>query len=539
MSDSHSTTPAPSGKPVKPSADFPLFAHATKRWAKKINGKMYYFGRWDDPEGALRAYQAFLSGNDLIPTPADATPATPLTPVGAGGSPKPAKPDKPSADFPLFAHASGQWAKKVKGRIYYFGSWSDPLAALEKYNQVKGDLEAGKEPTRPVKPRRPDSPIKPNKPYADFPLFAHATGQWAKKIRGTLHYFGTWSDPDAALENYLAKKEALEAGRTPRAESDPESLAVKDIANAFLKAKEDARDAGELSPRTWLDYRSIMVMMVDGLGKRRSVADLQPQDFATLKYKLAKRNGPSRLCTIIQVIRCAFKYAYDSDILDRPIRFGPVFKRASKKTLRLQRRKDGPNTYTAGEIRRLIDAAGPTMKAMILLGINCGFGNNDCGTLPLSAVDLHAGLIDYPRPKTGVARRCALWPETVQAIREATANRPEPKEAGDTGLVFLTKYGTGWSKEINAGPVTQEMRKLLKKLGIDGHRNFYTLRHTFRTVADGSKDQPAIYWIMGHEVPDMSSVYRESISDDRLRAVADHVRKWLFPSLTLVKTAGE
>jgi hypothetical protein len=33
---------------------------------------------------------------------------------------------------------------------------------------------------------------------------------------------------------------------------------------------------------------------------------------------------------------------------------------------------------------------------------------------------------------------------------------------------------------------------------------------------------------MGHEVPHMSAVYRETISDERLRAVADHVRAWLF-----------
>jgi mono/diheme cytochrome c family protein len=33
---------------------------------------------------------------------------------------------------------------------------------------------------------------------------------------------------------------------------------------------------------------------------------------------------------------------------------------------------------------------------------------------------------------------------------------------------------------------------------------------------------------MGHEGPHMSVMYRETISDERLRAVADYVRGWLF-----------
>jgi len=33
---------------------------------------------------------------------------------------------------------------------------------------------------------------------------------------------------------------------------------------------------------------------------------------------------------------------------------------------------------------------------MMLLGVNIGFGNADCGTLSLSALDLEGGWIDYP-----------------------------------------------------------------------------------------------------------------------------------------------
>jgi integrase len=120
----------------------------------------------------------------------------------------------------------------------------------------------------------------------------------------------------------------------------------------------------------------------------------------------------------------------------------------------------------------------------------------------------------------------------VAALREALASRPAPKEPADATLVFVTRYGGRWAKATGDGPVTKETRKLLKRLGINGRKglNFYTLRHTFRTVADEARDQPAADYIMGHEVPHMSSVYRETISDARLKAVSDHVRTWLFPT---------
>ena len=77
---------------------------------------------------------------------------------------------------------------------------------------------------------------KPSKPYPEFPLFAHATGRWAKKIRGKMHYFGPWNDPGGALAKYLEQKDALSAGRKPREAGD--GTRVKDLCNQFLSAKQ-------------------------------------------------------------------------------------------------------------------------------------------------------------------------------------------------------------------------------------------------------------------------------------------------------------
>jgi integrase len=377
-----------------------------------------------------------------------------------------------------------------------------------------------------------DKTTKPAKPYPDFPLFPHATGQWAKKIRGRMHYFGPWADPDAALNNYLEKKNALHAGRKPR--EDMGGLTVKELANRFLNAKQALVDGGELSPRTWACYKESCDAVVAAFGRSRLVSDIDPEDFSRLRNRLAKRYGPHGLGTRIQCVRCAFKYAFDCGLIDRPVRYGPDFKRPSKKTLRLHRAAQGPKLFTREEILLLLLIAPVHLEAMILLGINCGFGNADCGTLPIPAMNLPRGLIDFPRPKTGIPRRCPLWPETVDALRAVLAKRKEPKDQDAAGLVFITKRGAAWHSDkkgsLSGRPITHEFAKLLKQLGINGRKGlgYYALRHTHRTVADEAKDQPAADYIMGHEVPHMSSIYRETISDERLRTVTDHVRAWLF-----------
>ena len=52
MSKSDSTARGFADKPIKPYPEFPFLPHATKRWAKKIRGRMHYSGPWDDSDVA-------------------------------------------------------------------------------------------------------------------------------------------------------------------------------------------------------------------------------------------------------------------------------------------------------------------------------------------------------------------------------------------------------------------------------------------------------------------------------------------------------
>jgi integrase len=123
----------------------------------------------------------------------------------------------------------------------------------------------------------------------------------------------------------------------------------------------------------------------------------------------------------------------------------------------------------------------------------------------------------------------------VAAIREALAARPEPRDkVADAQTAFLQPSGRRWVRHTESSRsdnVGVRFAELLKRKGLyrDGI-GFYALRHVFRTVADAARDPVATDLIMGHADPSMGGHYRERIEDSRLRAVAEHVRQWLFGS---------
>lgn len=129
---------------------------------------------------------------------------------------------------------------------------------------------------------------KPEKPRPDFPLFPHATGRWAKKVRGKLHYFGPWEDPKGALENWLADKDDLLAGRVPR-RKDENALTLGAVVNRYLVAKRDDVEAGELTSRTHQDQFFACERILKHFGVHRLMSDVRQEDFAGYRKSLVNR----------------------------------------------------------------------------------------------------------------------------------------------------------------------------------------------------------------------------------------------------------
>ena len=63
---------------------------------------------------------------------------------------KPAKPPKPYPGFPLPAHPAGQWCKTINYKLYYFGVWDEPDAAVKKYQHDAPLIKAGLDPKSPL-----------------------------------------------------------------------------------------------------------------------------------------------------------------------------------------------------------------------------------------------------------------------------------------------------------------------------------------------------------------------------------------------------
>lgn len=134
-------------------------------------------------------------------------------------------------------------------------------------------------------------------------------------------------------------------------------------------------------------------------------------------------------------------------------------------------------------------------RCLLLLGLNLAYGQTDMSRLKPSMIGPD-GIVSNPRPKTGMRRWGALWPETLAVLGE------------------LFNRGA-----VNRRAIDAAMRRVMSP----GHSP-YDLRHTFATIGDQCADSRAVDCVMGHTSGKIREGYQHGIDTQRLFAVADFVR---------------
>jgi hypothetical protein len=359
---------------------------------------------------------------------------------------------------------------------------------------------------------------KPGKPSPDFPLFAHNSGKWAKKIKGQTFYFGRWDAPDEALAEYqsfLSKRSSapvllVSSGKT-----------VRYCCNLFLTGYAAKVDSGEKRPRTFADLKRTCVRMVRVFGADVDIESLSIDDFTRFKADVAKTWNPVAVGNEITRAKSVLNWLAKNKHT-AVVETGPDFRKPPKIVARRYRRTRGKKMYSPKEILSIMDEAGVQMRAMILLGINCGYQNADCESLTIEQAKLamQTGWLDVPRSKTEVDRRAYIWKQTRHAIARTLARRPSTSSEA----VFVLPDGRPFS--ASNGDIAKRFRSARDYAGIRSG-GYSWLRKTFETVSGASKDQVAVDFIMGHVDSTMAGVYRQEIQDERLIAVAKVVHRWL------------
>jgi len=375
----------------------------------------------------------------------------------------------------------------------------------------------------------------------DYPLTPHPIGYWCKKVAGKQHRFGKLADPEAALEKWLDQKEDLQAGRQPATEAD--GVTVRSLAKRYLAASLQRVNDGEIGHTTYRIYKRAVDESCDVLGDRL-VSSLQPDDFAKLRKAIAEHLTGHGLKAAITFTRAMFKYGVENHIIDQP-RYGTEFKIPGQKALRRLAADKPEKFFDRQQILTMLDRdkiAGyfqrnrVAWRAMILMAVNCGFSSIDISEIPAAVVDLDAGRFQFQRPKTLVDRPGILWPETCAAIREYLKVKPHAKR-GHGWRLFINSAGSPWIKQGTADStrtdvITITFRRYLQRLGFYTRGcNFGTFRHTFATIGSETGERYALERLLGHVADGITERhYIEFVSDDRLKRVTDHVRKWLFRS---------
>ena len=358
-----------------------------------------------------------------------------------------------------------------------------------------------------------------------FPLTPHPSGQYCKKIKGRMRYFGT--DKKQALERYLGQATYLHGCQRSMQTASNGKMTLKELCDLYLKYQESRVFADKLTPKHYNDQTGCVRKLNSFLGRERKIESILTLDLQNYKRRLqGSYRSVHRQNLHISVMKAMFHWARRNDILESI----PNIDAISKGKIIVDQEK---YTFDSQQINKLLSGADVKMRAMIWLGLNCGFGCTDCGKLKWKDLYFKHSRVKLARNKTGIRRNLPLWPETIKALKELSRSGQ---------LVFYTSEGHPWVTTVvktksngereytPVNRITPTFSRLMKKVGIHAPKGtgFYALRRTAATIAARSGDPFAVQRLLGHVDLTMATRYVQDVSEQTDRVI-ENSRKYVLP----------
>ena len=105
-----------------------------------------------------------------------------------------------------------------------------------------------------------------------YPLTRHQTGQYCKKIKGKMYYFG--SDKKQALQRYLEHAAHLYGNQGNSTKPINENMTLKQLCDMYLKYQFSKVQANSLTARHHNDQVASLNKLMSILGRSREIKDI-------------------------------------------------------------------------------------------------------------------------------------------------------------------------------------------------------------------------------------------------------------------------
>jgi integrase len=332
-----------------------------------------------------------------------------------------------------------------------------------------------------------------------------------------MYYFG--SDKKQALERYMYQATYLHGCQNNLQQQKPtgDNMTLKQLCDMYLKYQYSKLQANDLTASHHNEQIGSLNKLMAFLGQNIDINNISTLDLQNYKRKIQKSHvSVCRLNLHISIMKALFHWARKNDVLTNI----PNIDAVSRGKIVHQEKF----TFDPEQVNKLLSAADVKMRAMIWLGLNCGFGCTDCSELKWSDLDLVSARVKLARKKTGILRDLPLWPETVKALEKIsrTGKLVFYTSRGNPYIqTFLKADGNGNGKYTTLNTITTKFSRLIRKSDLDVPKGtgFYSLRRTAATIAARSGDPFAVQRLLGHADLQMATRYVQNVSAQTDRVI--------------------